>query len=160
VLLLGRDVNDPFFLQVKEANASVVDLARGRTSTLSEGERVVRNQRMMQATPDVFLGWHNIAGLDDVNRSYYVRQLYDNKASVNIDRLNATTLATYGRVCGWTLARAHARSGQSGRIAGYLGKGSTFDDAIVSYALAYESRSASDYELLRVAATQGRIPTA
>ncbi len=159
MLLLGRDGGDPFFLQAKEANASVVDRARGVVSPYDGGERVVRGQRLMQATPDLFLGWHNVVGLDGIERSYYLRQLYDNKASINIDRLNAQTLTVYARICGWVLARAHARSGNSAEIAGYLGKTEKFDEAIASYAFAYRRRNEEDFASLQAARDSGRITT-
>lgn len=159
MLLLGRDGADPFFLQAKEANASVVDRARGIVSPYDGGERVVRGQRMMQATSDLFLGWHKVIGIDGIERSFYMRQLYDNKASINIERLTAQTLSVYGRVCGWVLARAHARSGKSSEIAGFLGKSPRFDEAIASYALAYQRRNNEDYAALLAAKESGRITT-
>jgi uncharacterized protein (DUF2252 family) len=158
VLFLGRDTNDPFFLQIKEATVSAIDRARGVSSDYAAGERVVRGQRLMQATPDIFLGWHNMIEADGVERSYYVRQLFDNKASVVVERLSAVTLAAYGEVCAWTLARAHARSGAASEIAGYLGKSEKFDNAITSFALAYQERNEADFDALKSAAAQGRLP--
>lgn len=160
MLLLGRDENDPFFLQVKEANRSVIDQARNSVSASDHGERVVIGQRLMQATPDLFLGWQPITGNDGIARSYYVRQLYDNKASINIDRMDQTTLQVYARVCAWTLARAHARSGNATEVAGYLGKSEKFDQAIAAYALAYRDRVHHDFAALDSARREGRIQVA
>jgi uncharacterized protein (DUF2252 family) len=159
VLLLGRDVNDPFFLQIKEASESVINVARGVVSPFQPGERVVHGQRLMQATPDAFLGWHALTYTDGVERNFYVRQLYDNKAAVNIERLDVKMMATYASVCGWTLARAHARFGNSLEVAGYLGKSTKFDEAIVSYALSYQRRNAEDYRAMQLAVNSGRIST-
>ena len=110
VLLFGRDEFDPFFLQVKQAGASVIETATSREPMTPAGQRVVQGQRLMQATPDVFLGWHSVKK-GGRTRHYYVRQLYDNKAAIAIERLNEQLLVTYGRICAWTLARAHARGG-------------------------------------------------
>jgi hypothetical protein len=159
VLLVGRDDHDPFFLQIKEAQVSVVSSARQGVSTLTPGERVVRGQKMMQATSDAFLGWHSlhVAGRD---RGFYVRQLYDNKASIDVVRLDEALLVVYGRLCAWTLARAHARSGLGAEIAGYLGKAARFDEAMAAFALAYRARNQRDFEAMTNAAKQGRITVA
>jgi uncharacterized protein (DUF2252 family) len=159
VLLVGRDQEDPFFLQIKEAQSSAVATARGTTTPGEPGERVVNGQRLMQATPDAFLGWHSME-VDHVARSYYVRQLYDNKAAVVVDKLDESLLIAYGRVCAWALARAHARSGLSGEIAGFLGKNDSFETAIAGFAMAYRERNDADFEALKRAATQGRITVA
>ncbi len=159
VLLLGRDEFDPFFLQVKQAGTSVVATALGRTPSIAAGERVVLGQRQMQATPDVFIGWHSMKK-DGAVRHYYVRQLYDNKASINIDQLDEALLVTYGRICAWTLARAHSRSGRGAEIAGYLGKSDVADEALASFALAYRDRTLSDFTALQRAAKEGRITLA
>lgn len=156
VLLTGRDVRDPLLLQIKEAKRSVVAQALSRTSSHTPGERVVRGQRLMQATPDLLLGWQSIGPLKS-RRSFYVRQLYDDKATINVDQLNETLLVSYGRVCAWTLARAHARFGLSAEIAGYLGKGDRFDEAIADFARSYLKRNREDYEALTSAAKDGRI---
>jgi uncharacterized protein (DUF2252 family) len=156
VLLTGRDDRDPLLLQIKEAQASVLDEARGLTSLFAPGERVVRGQRLMQATPDLLLGWQSIGPLKK-RRSFYVRQLYDNKASVNVEQLNETLLVAYARVCAWTLARAHARSGNSAQIAGYLGKSTRFDEAMVEFALLYQKRNLRDYEELHKAVEDRRV---
>jgi uncharacterized protein (DUF2252 family) len=159
VLLFGRDENDPFFLQVKQAGASVIATALGRDSTIPPGERVVRGQRLMQATPDVFLGFHAVKK-GASTRHYYVRQLYDNKAAIAIDQLDESLLVAYGRICAWTLARAHARSGLGAEIAGYLGKSDVADEAFASFAMAYRDRTLSDFTALQSAAKEGRITLA
>lgn len=159
MLLLGRDEFDPFFLQIKQAMTSVVATALGRTPLVKPGERVVLGQRQMQATPDVFIGWHSIKK-DGEERHYYVRQLYDNKAAINIDQLDERLLVTYGRICAWTLARAHSRSGRGAEIAGYLGKSEVADEAFAAFALAYRDRTLSDFTALKRAAKEGRITLA
>ena len=159
MLLLGRDEFDPFFLQVKQAGASVIATALGRTPIVAAGERVVLGQRQMQATPDVFIGWHSMKK-DGEQRHYYVRQLYDNKAAINIEQLDERLLVTYGRICAWTLARAHSRSGRGGEIAGYLGKADVADEAFAAFAMAYRDRTVSDFEALKRAAKEGRITLA
>ncbi|MGD0053818.1 MAG: DUF2252 domain-containing protein [Acidimicrobiales bacterium] len=159
VLLVGRDQRDPFFLQVKEAQRSAVSTARATDPEGPPGERVVDGQRKMQATPDAFLGWYSM-GAGDESRSFYVRQLYDNKASVIVEKLDEPLLVAYGRACSWVLARAHARSGLSAQIAGYLGKNDSFESAMTSFALAYRARNQADFEALASAAKQGRITVA
>jgi uncharacterized protein (DUF2252 family) len=158
MLLAGRDVDDPFFLQIKEAQESVVSLARGQSAAPS-GERVVSGQRLMQATPDPFLGWHTMR-VGDRQRSFYVRQLYDNKAAVSIEKLSESLLAAYARACAWTLARAHARSGRAGEISGYMGNNSNFETAIATFGLSYRDRNLDDYQALQRAAHDGRIVVA
>jgi uncharacterized protein (DUF2252 family) len=158
MLLVGRDADDPFFLQIKEAQESVVSLARGMSEAPS-GERVVSGQRLMQATPDPFLGWHTMR-VGDRERSFYVRQLYDNKAAVTIEDLNESLLAAYARACAWTLARAHARSGRAAEISGYMGKNTSFETSMATFALAYRDRNLDDYQALQRAAREGRIVVA
>lgn len=159
MLLVGRDQNDPFLLQIKEAQPSVVSLVRASSAAGSPGERVVEGQRLMQATPDDFLGWHSLT-VGERERSFYVRQLYDNKASVVVEHLNESQLMAYGRVCAWVLARAHARSGRAGEIDGYMGKSESFSNAIASFALAYRQRNENDFKALARAAKEGRITVA
>jgi uncharacterized protein (DUF2252 family) len=159
MLFVGRDAEDPFFLQIKEAQASALSLSRGVLSTVEPGSRVVSGQRLMQATPDAFLGWHSL-NVEHVKRSFYVRQLYDNKASVVIEHLDESRLVAYGRVCAWALARAHARSGTSAQIAGYLGKNNHFETAMAAFALLYRDRNEADYQAMRSAVKQGRITVA
>jgi Uncharacterized protein conserved in bacteria (DUF2252) len=113
----------------------------------------------MQATPDAFLGWHTL-DIGGVSSSFYVRQLYDNKATVLIERLNESQLVAYGRACSWALARAHARSGRSAEITGYLGKNTSFETSMASFALAYRDRNEADYQELQRAVKQGRITVA
>ena len=156
VLMTGRDDHDPFFLQIKQAQASVLTLARGEESSYEHGERVVRGQKLMQATSDPFLGWHTL----DSTRSFYVRQLFNNRASVNVSRLDESGLVAYGRLCSWALARAHARYGRGPEIAGYLGSGDRFEKALATFALAYREQNQRDYEALRLAAKEGRITVA
>ncbi|MFZ1062427.1 MAG: DUF2252 domain-containing protein [Acidimicrobiales bacterium] len=159
VLLVGRDEYDPLLLQIKEAQASVITQARGLTSAFAPGERVVRGQRLMQATPDLLLGWQSVGPLKR-RRSFYIRQLYDNKAAVDVERLNESLLVAYGRVCAWTLARAHARCGHSALLSGYLGKGERFDESMVEFARHYAARNAKDYEELKQAVKDGRVVAA
>jgi uncharacterized protein (DUF2252 family) len=159
VLLFGRDEFDPFFLQVKQAGASVIATATSRASAIPAGERVVRGQRVMQATPDVFLGFDAVKK-GASTRHYYVRQLYDNKAAIAIDQLDESLLVAYGRICAWTLARAHARGGRGAEIAGYLGKSEVADEAFATFAMAYRDRTLSDFTALRSAAKEGRITLA
>ena len=157
VLLVGRDADDPFFLQIKEAGDSAIDANRGTPNELPPGERVVRGQRIIQATPDLLLGWCSAEDANGVARSYYVRQLYDNKASVNVKSLGAQSLAAYARACAWVLARAHARSGQAIAIAGYLGNSSNFDEAIATYANIFADRNREDWESLKKAQGNERL---
>ena len=157
VLMVGRDDSDPLFLQVKEAQASVLQahLRRGRYA--NQGRRVVEGQRLMQAAGDVLLGWIRTAGIDGVERDFYVRQLWDWKYSVDIEALDATHLAGYARLCGWTLARAHARTGDRVAIAAYLGGGDSFDKALAEMAEAYADTNESDHEALLNAVRTGRV---
>jgi uncharacterized protein (DUF2252 family) len=157
VLLLGRDRRDPFLLQVKEAAVSALDAARGTHNSLKHGERVVAGQRLMQATPDPFLGWHELEFPGEGSRSFYVRQMYDRRASVDLTRLPAASMRAYTAACAWTLARAHARSGSAVEIASYIGTAHRFDDAIASYALTYADQSERDYAALIAAIDSGRV---
>jgi uncharacterized protein (DUF2252 family) len=157
-LLIGRDGQDPLFLQMKEAEASVLEEFLGRSEFSNHGERVVTGQRLMQATSDIFLGWVHIeAGLDGQPRDFYARQLKDWKGSAEIEQMVPTAMATYGKVCGWTLARAHARSGDRIAIASYLGGGDSFDRAILEFAEAYADQNERDYQALASAVNSGRI---
>jgi uncharacterized protein (DUF2252 family) len=157
-LMLGRDGQDPLFLQLKEAEASVLEEHLGPSKFSNHGERVVTGQRLMQASSDIFLGWlHVEEGIDGGNRDFYGRQLKDWKGSAEIERMKPSGLAAYGRLCGWTLARAHARSGDRIAIAAYLGKGPVFDRAIVEFSRAYAEQNESDYRALAKAVKSGRI---
>ena len=157
-LMLGRDGQDPLFLQMKEAEASVLEEFLGPSEFSNHGERVVVGQRLMQAASDIFLGWlHVDSGLDDKPRDFYGRQLKDWKGSAEIEQMVPQAMATYGTLCGWTLARAHARSGDRIAIAAYLGNGDSFDRAIVEFSKAYADQNDSDYQQLAAAVKSGRI---
>ena len=157
-LYLGRDGQDPLFLQVKEADASVLEEILGPSEFSNHGKRVVVGQRLMQATSDIFLGWlHVDAGLDGKPRDFYGRQLKDWKGSAEIEQMVPKALAAYGKLCGWTLARAHARSGDRIAIAAYLGNGDSFDRAIVDFSKAYAYQNDLDYQALNAAVKSGRI---
>jgi uncharacterized protein (DUF2252 family) len=158
ILMLGRDEADPLFLQVKEAEASVLSRFVGASKQANQGQRVVAGQRLMQASSDIFLGWQRIeAGLDDRPRDFYVRQLRDWKFSVEISLLRPEGLQLYAALCGWTLARAHARSGDRIAIAAYLGGSDVFDRAITRFAAAYADQNERDYQALTDAVKTGRI---
>jgi uncharacterized protein (DUF2252 family) len=157
-LLIGRDSNDPFFLQIKEAQESVLEPYLGKTEHANHGERVVAGQRLMQATSDIFLGWiHAKDTFDGAERDFYVRQLWDWKTSVDLDTILPKGLELYGEVCGFLLAHAHARSGDRIALASYLGKGDTFDRALAEFAVAYADQNERDHAALRQAADEGRI---
>jgi hypothetical protein len=157
VLLLGRDADDPLFLQVKEAQASVLEPYAGRSTYPHHGQRVVMGQRLMQAATDIFLGWQRIKGLDGVTRDYYVRQFHDWKGSADVDRLPMPGAAQYARFCGATLARAHARWGDRIAIASYLGQGDMFDRAIAGFSAAYADQNERDYQAFTAAVNSGRL---
>jgi hypothetical protein len=158
VLLLGRDDDDPLFLQVKEAQASVLEPFLHKSEFANRGQRVVEGQRLTQAARDVLLGWTHA---DDVlgtgESDYYVRQLWDGKASVSIDAMNPRMMEVYAEICGWTLAHAHARSGDPIALAGYLGRGDAFDRALASFAETYADQNDRDFAALEAAAAAGRI---
>jgi len=158
VLMRGRDNNDPLFLQVKEAQESVLSRYVGTSRFANQGQRVVAGQRLMQASSDIFLGWQrNEAGLDSRSRDFYVRQLRDWKFSMDIETMVPRGMRLYGQMCGWTLARAHARSGDRIAIAAYLGGSDAFDQAIAEFAVAYADQNERDYEELLTAVSAGRI---
>jgi uncharacterized protein (DUF2252 family) len=157
VLMLGRDETDPLFLQVKEAQPSVLSACAGASTFTNEGERVVAGQRLMQAVSDIFLGWQRIKGLDGQTRDFYIRQLRDWKASIEISRMVPRGARVYGETCGWTLARAHARSGDRIAIGSYLGAKDVFDQAIADFAAAYADQNETDYRALVAARERGRI---
>jgi len=158
VLMLGRDDSDPLFLQVKEAEASVLSRFVGASKYTNMGQRVVAGQRLMQAASDIFLGWQRAeAGLDGKQRDFYVRQLRDWKYSIAIEALLPRGLRVYGEICGWSLARAHARSGDRIAIAAYLGSSDVFDQAITRFAAAYADQNERDHQALVDAVTSGRI---
>jgi uncharacterized protein (DUF2252 family) len=158
LLLLGRDSEDPLFLQAKEAGPSVLEPYSGRSRFNHHGRRVVEGQRLMQAASDIFLGWVTVdSGLDGGRHEYYVRQLWDGKGSANVENMRPPDMALYARLCGWTLARAHARSGDQIAIAGYLGGGTGFDEAIADFAEAYADQNERDYAAMMAAVKDGRI---
>jgi uncharacterized protein (DUF2252 family) len=157
-LMLGRDGQDPLVLQMKEAEASVFEEFLGPSQFSNHGERVVVGQRLMQASSDIFLGWlHVESGLDGRARDFYGRQLKDWKGSAEIEQMVPKGMAMYGRLCGWTLARAHARSGDRIAIAAYLGGGSSFDRAILDFSNAYAEQNERDYQALAAAVKSGRV---
>jgi uncharacterized protein (DUF2252 family) len=158
VLMLGRDDADPLFLQVKEAEASVLSRFVGASKYANQGQRVVAGQRLMQVSSDIFLGWQRVeVGLDGRQRDFYVRQLRDWKFSVDIETMVPHGMRLYGELCGWTLARAHARSGDRIAIAAYLGGSDVFDRAITEFAAAYADQNERDHEALVAAVKSGRI---
>jgi uncharacterized protein (DUF2252 family) len=157
VLLTGAGDSDPLFLQAKEAEASVLEPYAGASRFENHGQRVVEGQRLMQAASDIFLGWCPALGVDGRQRDFYVRQLWDWKRSVEIERLTPHGLELYARMCGWTLARAHARSGDRVAIAAYLGGGDAFDVAIAEFSEAYADQSERDHAALVAAIESGRV---
>jgi uncharacterized protein (DUF2252 family) len=159
-LLLGRDSGDPLFLQVKEAQRSVLEPHVEPSAFENQGERVVQGQRLTQAASDILLGWVKAKGIDGKQRDFYVRQLWDQKGSAKVENMDPAALTAYAQICGTTLAHAHARSGDRIAIAGYLGKSDTFDQATASFAESYADRNERDYEALRAAADEGRVEVA
>ena len=157
MLLLGRDHDDPLFLQVKEAQASVLERFLPASTYRHHGERVVAGQRLMQAATDIFLGWQRIRGLDGVTRDYYVRQFQDWKGSADVDTLLVPGATLYAQICGATLARAHARWGDRIAIASYLGKGEQFDQAIADFSATYADQNERDYAAFAAAIDSGRL---
>jgi hypothetical protein len=154
---MGRDAKDPLFLQVKEANASVLERFLGSSSYQNHGERVVVGQRLMQGATDIFLGWQRIRGLDGVTRDYYVRQFHDWKGGVNVDNLEVHGATFYARLCAAALARAHARWGDRIAISSYLGKGDIFDKALADFSARYADQNERDYDAFTAAAKSGRL---
>jgi uncharacterized protein (DUF2252 family) len=157
VLLVGRDEGDPLFLQAKEARTSVLEPFLGKTEYSNQGQRVVEGQRLIQAASDIMLGWDRVVGMDGVERDFYVRQLWDRKGSLEVETMDPRMLAIYADICGWTLARAHARSGDSIAISAYLGRGEAFDSAMASFAEAYADQNERDYAALQEAVASGRV---
>ncbi len=157
VLMMGRDGQDPLLMQAKEAEASVLEPYAGRSKYGNHGKRVVEGQWLMQAASDILLGWLPALEYDGQERDFYVRQLWDGKGSIDVDTLSPEGLAIYGRVCGWTLARAHARSGDRIAIGAYLGRGEAFDRAIAEFSERYADQNELDYRALAAAAKSGRI---
>ncbi len=159
LLFDGRGGKDGLVLQMKEAQASVLEAHLGASEFEHHGERVVRGQRMDQAASDVFLGWQRSRGLDGKEHDFYIRQLWDWKASIDLSTMGSSGLHAYTRACGWSLARSHARSGDRLAIAAYLGKGSRFEKAIADFSAAYADQNELDYERLAEAAANGEVPS-
>jgi uncharacterized protein (DUF2252 family) len=157
VLMLGRDSSDPLILQFKEAGASVLEPYVGASQYDQGGHRVVAGQRLMQAASDIFLGWYRGKGVDAVDRSFYIRQLRDGKGSIDVAAMDPASLRAYAGLCAWTLARAHARSGDRVAIASYLGTSRSFDDAMVTFSHLYAEQNQRDHAALVAAIADGRI---
>ena len=157
LLFFGRDKGDPLFLQAKQAQASVLERFAGRSRYLRAGRRVVEGQRLMQAASDFLLGWYHVHGFDGYPYDFYVRQLWDGKGSFSVETMAAGAWHNYARLCSWTLARAHARTGDRIAIAAYLGGGDVFDRAIADFAAIYAEQNQRDYEALGEAADDGRV---
>jgi uncharacterized protein (DUF2252 family) len=156
-LLLGTDESDPLFLQAKEAGPSVLEAFAGASEYDNCGQRVVVGQRLMQTVSDIFLGWVRVKGFDGRTRDFYLRQLRDWKGSAEIESMVPAGMRAYGELCGWTLARAHARSGDRIAIAAYLGSSPAFDVAVREFADAYADQTERDHRLLVEAIDSGRI---
>ncbi len=157
ILLLGRDDEDPLLLQAKEAGESVLAPFCGASAYENQGERVVTGQRLMQAASDIFLGWEHVTGFDGRERDFYVRQLRDWKGIARPETMDPGTLGLFARLCGASLARAHARSGDPIAIAAYLGRGDPFDRALVRFARAYADQNERDHQALTDAVNDGRV---
>ncbi|MET7619786.1 DUF2252 domain-containing protein [Streptomyces sp. NPDC005408] len=157
ILMLGRDGEDPLFLQAKEADTSVLAPHVGKSEFASQGERVVAGQRLMQAASDIFLGWQRVQGIDGRERDFYVRQLRDWKFVAEPSLMVPQGMGLFGEQCGATLARAHARSGDRIAIAAYLGSGDVFDRAVTSFAESYADQNERDHQALLDAVKDGRV---
>jgi thiamine monophosphate kinase len=161
ILLYGRNERDPLLLQAKEATASVLEKHLHPPARAGHAERVVEGQKLMQQSSDIFLGWSAAnAGGHAREREYYVRQAADGKGAIDVSLLLPSGLAAYGRLCGWTLARAHARDGDRIAIAGYLGKSDAFDHSIARFAERYADQNEADYKALQHAVRDGRLTAA
>jgi uncharacterized protein (DUF2252 family) len=157
-LLLGKDDEDPLFLQIKEAQVSVLEPYAGKSKFADHGKRVVEGQRLMQAASDIFLGWERISeGLDGQAHDFYVRQMWDWKISADVESMPPKEMTIYAEMCAWTLARAHARSGDRIAISAYLGKGDAFDQALADFSVAYADQNERDYQILVEAVKSGSI---
>jgi hypothetical protein len=151
-LLFGAHEEDPLFLQVKEAGASVLEPFAGKSTCANAGQRVVEGQRLMQAASDIFLGWCQVGG-----RDFYVRQLRDMKGSVDVEDLSPEGLREYGALCAWALAQAHARGGDAAMLRGYLGRSEAFDESLCRFARAYADQTERDFALFQKAVRDGRL---
>jgi hypothetical protein len=156
-LMEGADGTEPLFLQAKEAEVSVLAAHCGRSQYGNQGERVVAGQHLMQAQSDIFLGWTHVTAPDGVGRDFYIRQLKDWKLSAPIEQMIPSGMKAYARLCGWTLARAHARSGDRIALAAYLGGSGKFDQAIADFAEKYADQNERDYAAFQTAAKDGRV---
>jgi uncharacterized protein (DUF2252 family) len=157
LLLIGRDESDPLILQVKEAGPSVLEAFTHKSEYTHHGQRVVAGQRLMQGATDPFLGWQRIKGFDGAIRDYYIRQLHDWKGSAEVEDMLVSGATLYARICGQTLARAHARWGDRVALATYLGKSDVFDRAVADFGAVYADQNERDYEALRRAVRSGRL---
>jgi uncharacterized protein (DUF2252 family) len=155
--LRGRDAGDPLFLQIKEAQESVLEPSVGHSVYQNHGRRVVEGQRLMQSSSDIFLGWDRATDVNGETHDFYVRQLWDGKLSANIDVMEPEVLEVYGEICASTLARAHARSGDRIAIASYLGKGPGFDRAMARFASTYADQNQRDYDVVVAAIEAGEL---
>jgi hypothetical protein len=157
MMLLVDDALHPLFLQAKEAGPSALEEFVGASEYENAGQRVVVGQRLMQAVSDIFLGWVRATGLDGVGRDFYLRQLRDWKGSAEVENMVPEGMRPYGELCGWTLARAHARTGDPVAIAAYLGGGQSFDEAVREFAESYADQNERDHQSLLDAIASGRI---
>jgi uncharacterized protein (DUF2252 family) len=157
MLMLSRYNGDPLFLQLKEAQPSVLEPFLGKSHYANHGQRVVEGQRLMQAASDIMLGWHRVPGIDDVERDSYFRQLWDEKGSVIIESMKPREPGAHAEVCGRTLARAHARYGDAVTIGAYLGSGDALDRAVADFAELYADKNQLDYAALSAAVKTGRV---
>jgi uncharacterized protein (DUF2252 family) len=157
VLMIGDDGDDPLFLQMKEAQPSVLEPFAEKCEYANQGQRVVEGQRLMQAASDILLGWLRMGGIDGQTRDFYIRQLWDWKGSADVETMRPADMAVYVRMCGWTLARAHARSGDAIAIAAYLGSGDVFDRAVADFAEAYADQNERDHRALLDAIDSGQV---
>jgi uncharacterized protein (DUF2252 family) len=157
ILMIGRDERDPLFLQAKEAGPSVLARFAGKSEYGNQGKRVVEGQRLMQSASDILLGWLRTTGIDGKRRDFYIRQLWDWKVSADVDTMLPAGLALYAQLCGWTLASAHARSGDAIAIAAYLGSSDSFDRALWEFAERYADQNEKDHRELLEAIESGRI---
>ena len=157
LLMLGSDDGDPLFLQLKEAGPSVLEPYLGASKFAQHGQRVVEGQRLMQAASDIMLGWIRVQDVDGIDRDYYIRQLWDGKGSAIIEAMDPSAMEAYAEICGWSLAHAHARSGDAVAIAAYLGSGDAFDRALASFAEVYADQNERDYMAFSDAVDSGRL---
>ena len=157
MLLLGRDGDDPLFLQFKEAEASVLEGFLGKSEFANHGQRVVEGQRLTQAASDIMLGWIHTEGFDYIERDFYVRQLWDAKGSAIIELMEPNLMTAYAKICGAELARAHARSADGVAIASYVGNNDTFDRSMAVFAESYADQNERDYAVLTEAVKAGQI---